>query len=314
MTTVAEGATGRGGRRAIVAGVILPEEVAAQFRGGTRVQATDPARDRAGVLAITAAVLASRAVEWAMDRAASSGQVLTVAVVAPPRPDSVALPVDTACAAADIADAVSLRSPGLSAVVEIVYGDPVAHFAIVSEDVDLIVLDATGDGRSDAILARSRCPVTVVPAHGVLELDATASVVVGIKDLAGSAHLLRFAALEALRAERPLVVLHTWTYPGPRVYDEAMAILGSEKERLLAKAVDPIAAAAPELAVTSVVTHGRAEDALVKASHSAALVVLGSREDGWRSPRLLGPTRREILRGAACPAITVPNAPAMANA
>ncbi len=314
MTTAVDGLTGRGGRRAIVVGAILPDEVAAQLRSGTRVQATDPARDRAGVPAITAAVLASRAVEWAMDRAASSGQVLTVAVVAPPRPDAAALRVDTACAAADIAEAVSLRSPGLSAVVEIVYGDPVAHFAIVSEDAGLIVLDATGDGRSDAILARSRCPVAVVPAHGVLELDTTASVVVGIKDLAGSAHLLRFAAMEALRAERPLVVLHTWTYPGPRVYDEAMSILGSEKERLLAKAVDPIAAAVPELAVTSVVAHGRAEDALVEASHSAALVVLGSREDRWRSPRLLGPTRRGILRGAACPAVTVPDVPVMANA
>ncbi|MEP7160447.1 MAG: universal stress protein [Dermatophilaceae bacterium] len=313
MTLTAVGVTGRGTRRAIVAGVILPDEADVQVRRGTRVNATARASSQAGVTAITAAVLASHAVVWAVDRATQSGQVLTVAVVAPLRPDAAVLPVDTACAAAYIADGVCARRPGLNAVVEILYGDPVAHLALVSEDADLIVLDATGDGRSDAVVARSRCPVTVVPADGVLEVDATAPVVVGIKDLAGSAHLLRFAALEAVRAERPLDVLHLWTYPGPRVYDEAMAILGSEKERLLAKAVDPIADALPGLQVTSVVTLGRAEHALVEASHSAALVVLGSREDRWRSPRLLGPTRRGILDGATCPAVTVPDAPAMAH-
>ena len=78
--------------------------------------------------------------------------------------------------------------------------------------------------------------------------------------------------------------------------------------------LDPIAEAIPEVSVRAEVVQGRAEETLITASRSAALVVLGSREERWRSPRLLGPTRRRILDSVACPAATVPDAPASALA
>lgn len=299
-------------RRGVVVGVCLPDD-ATPRRGSAPVSSC-----QLNGRATTAAVLGSRAVSWAAERADQTDRGLFVIVVAPPRPEGAALlPVDTACVGAELADVVVARRPGLSVTVEIVHGDPVDYLTGASEDADLVVLDATGDGVSDAVVARARCPVTVVPSAtraASASPPPDAPVVVGVKDLAGSAHLVRFAALEALRAQRPLLVLHSWTYPGPQVHDEAMTVLGQEKTRLLRHLVDPIAEAIPEVSVRAEVVQGRAEETLITASRSAALVVLGSREERWRSPRLLGPTRRRILDSVACPAATVPDAPASALA
>lgn len=299
-------------RRGVVVGVCLPDG-AAPRRGSAPMRGC-----QLNGRAITAAVLGSKAVNWAAERAVQTDRALVVIVVAPARTEGAALlPVDTACVGAEIADVIVARRPGLSVAVEIVHGDPVECLTSASEDADLVVLDATGEGVSDAVVARARCPVTVVPSATRAPSAAPppdAPVVVGVKDLAGSAHLVRFAALEALRAHRPLLVLHSWTYPGPLVHDEAMTVLGQEKERLLGHLVDPIAEALPELTVRAMVVLGRAEDTMIAASRSAALIVLGSREDRWRSPRLLGPTRRRILDSVSCPAATVPDAPASALA
>ena len=239
-------------RRGVVVGVCLPGD-AAPRRGAAPIGRCQP-----GGRAATAMVLGSKAVSWAVECAADTDRGLAVVVIAPARPDcKVLLPVDTACVGAELADVVVARRPGLSVTVEILHGDPVEHLTNASENADLVVLDATGDGVSDAVVARARCPVTVVPSasqSGSASPAPDAPVVVGVKDLAGSAHLVRFAAVEALRSRRPLLVLHSWTYPGPPVHDEAMTVLGQEKERLLRQLVEPIAAALPELSVVKLHT------------------------------------------------------------
>ena len=127
---------------------------------------------------------------------------------------------------------------------------------------------------------------------------------------------LRWAADEARLRSAPLVVLHAWSYIPPQpIGDPGMLAVPSgdlpghlEAERHAAESALDAALAevgASGLEVERQLVEGDAGDALVTASESAQLVVVGSHgRSGFRAA-LLGSVSRHVTSHAACPVVVV---------
>jgi nucleotide-binding universal stress UspA family protein len=100
---------------------------------------------------------------------------------------------------------------------------------------------------------------------------ATASVVVGVKDLAADALALRLAAREAAWSRRRLRVVHAFTWP-------VFRSPGDDRERdqdTIEHAAANVRAMFPELAVAAEVIDGAPIPVLLRGASEASLLVLG---------------------------------------
>lgn len=142
-----------------------------------------------------------------------------------------------------------------------------------------------------------------------------ARIVVGVDGSEGSVEALRWAGDEALLREDSVCALYAWTYP---VFLGApMETLGPiperselvrEGERVLEEAV---AAAFPDGAaveVTLEVVEDPPARALVRASHDADLLVVGSRGHGGFRELLLGSVSHQCVLHSSCPVVVIPGA------
>lgn len=141
--------------------------------------------------------------------------------------------------------------------------------------------------------------------------DVSGSVVVGVDGSACGRRALRFAADEAHVRQCPLVVIRAWaitTAPRPAgdpgvvppltAYEQAVA------EAVAAEVRDEIGDEhAGEIRVTPV--HDSAGDALVDASRSAVLVVVGSRGHSALAGLLLGSVSEHLVHHAHGPVTVV---------
>ena len=146
------------------------------------------------------------------------------------------------------------------------------------------------------------------------------SIIVGVDGSADADRALRWAAEEASRERRPLVVVTaagidqvgavTWAGAGTYVVPVSDMI---DQVRIVAEdAAASVHKLRPGLLVTAHAAHGDPRETLVELSHQAHLVVVGSRGRGAVRSRLLGSVSTTVARHAHSPVVVCrPDSPGL---
>ncbi len=246
------------------------------------------------------------ALRWAVEEARRrhlSVEVVTVhddlPVGMPPRREPEPSP-DAERVAAEIAD-------GLLHDVTREHGSPSERLVAAVTADDLLVLGSRGHGPlagalmgsvSRACLHAAPCPVAVVREPAAPD----GPVVVGVDGSPPSREALAFAADAARLRDVPLEAVHAvaWNPVGAELMTPTPDELAAWGEQLVAAELERAGAAA-----TSVIDPGHANDALVRASEHASLLVVGSRGRNPLVSLLLGSTGDHCAGKAASPVVVV---------
>ncbi|MCW2623195.1 MAG: UspA domain protein [Frankiales bacterium] len=130
-------------------------------------------------------------------------------------------------------------------------------------------------------------------------------IVVGLNGTAASDSALQFAAAEAQRRQADLVLVHAW-HVAPSVADLTSTMVAGVRDAeaaLLEKAAGRLAELAPDVTSTTRLVESSTATALVQASESARMVVVG-RARGRKA--WLGPVLGHLAIEADCPVVAVP--------
>lgn len=145
------------------------------------------------------------------------------------------------------------------------------------------------------------------------------TIVVGVDGSDDSRRALAWAVEEAKLRGAEVRALYAWSYPGMMLAPHGLMMppnldvdFGKVGEEVLATAIDEVGADAG-VTIRPEVVEGGAAVALVRASASADLLVIGSRGLGGFSGLLLGSVSHQVAQHAACPVVIVPH-PERANA
>ncbi|HUG63710.1 MAG TPA: universal stress protein [Gaiellaceae bacterium] len=143
-------------------------------------------------------------------------------------------------------------------------------------------------------------------------------IVVGVDGSDASDAALRWAAEEARLRFAPLVTVCAWSFIPPQpIGDPGMLAmpagdlagqLGAESEaarEMLEAVVAEVLGDEPGLEIEQRLVEGDAGDALVAASESAELLVVGSHGRSGLKAALLGSVSRHVVSHAACPVVVV---------
>jgi nucleotide-binding universal stress UspA family protein len=193
------------------------------------------------------------------------------------------------------------------------FGDPVAELVRAASAAALLVVGARGIGgltglvigsTAFAVAAYATCPVVVLPVQpAVVDVDQR-SVVVGVGGCGRDDDALAFAFAEAGLRNAELVAVHAWQ--DALAGDPASE--ARDRGRLLSEALAGHREAAPDVVVREIAVRERAGAALVDASRTAELLVVG-RSHRRAVGRVASPTHGALHR-AGCPVAVVPGAAA----
>ncbi|GGP59597.1 universal stress protein [Streptomyces sindenensis] len=201
----------------------------------------------------------------------------------------------------------------------VVSGEPLTVLEAESRAAELVVVGSRGLGGFVGLLAGStavhlvahgQCPVMVVRE----EPRADGPVLLGVDGSAAGGPAVDFAFATAERRKAPLLALHAWTtwnapLPAPQdasaAYARLPGALAEEEETLLSEALAGCRARYPDVVVERRVVHGRTREALIGASRSAQLTVVGARGRGGFAGLLLGSVSQAVLHHAHCPVVVV---------
>jgi len=264
------------------------------------------------IVGVTGAPVASRAVDWAIARAAERRQRIELLSVVGGALGAVG--EDTVLAEAlektyaDVeAHAERVRQAGIEVSVRVEAGDPLAVLTAASGAASILVIGSDyrgpGSGRARGahgvrIAAAARCPVVVVPD---IELGERRGVVVGVDGSEVSEDAVRFAAAEAERLDEPLIAVSVWTpLQAPRndlaVYPELyLSNMQAATEEILALALAGLAVDHPDLEVVRRVERGYPSQILNEIGATARLLVVGTHGRGAIARFLLGSISHEVL-------------------
>lgn len=220
-------------------------------------------------------------------------------------------------ALSEAARRVDVAAPNLRKTSVVRRGNPVEELIRASHKANLLVIGTnkktgfiTGAVYGTLPLrlaAHARCPLVVVPANWTRR---DGPVVAGAEDDRSSDVALDFAAREAARLGRGLLIVHAWTIPATLGMDDGGVVpfdaLQEAHEEILALAAGRIRDANPGLAVTAVLEQGPAAPTLVEASREAALLVVGSHGRGAVAGLILGSVSHDVLLNMPCPIAVVP--------
>ncbi len=206
----------------------------------------------------------------------------------------------------------------------VVPGEPLTVLEAQSRAAELVVVGSRGMGGFVGLLvgstavhlaAHSRCPVLVV--RGQTEADGP--IVLGVDGSDAGERAVDFTFAEAALRKAPLVALHAWTawnapLPAPQdpsaPYANPPHALAAKEERLLAEALAGRQERYPSVVVEHRVVHGKTREALIEASRSAQILVVGARGRGGFTGLLLGSVSQALLHHAHCPVAVVRGADA----
>lgn len=162
---------------------------------------------------------------------------------------------------------------------------------------------------SSGVAAHTRVPVVAVPSgwSPARTHAEQPTVTVGVDIPDRCAEVLRAAAAEAGSRGATLRVLHTWSLPSPyedivmsRTDDEQWATrAAAEIQQVLDTMGDELADVPLEIDAR----HTDAADALIVASRTTDLLVLGRHDPVIPIGSHLGPVARAVLREASCPVL-----------
>ncbi|MGK5443491.1 universal stress protein [Micromonospora sp. URMC 105] len=259
------------------------------------------------------------ALDWALDEAQRSGRAVRLAHVfewlavtgwigpgvAPGIwPDETARRQVEELVRKAVADAAAAR-PGLTVRGEVYDGPPALVLQERSADAGLLVLGSRGHGgfagllagsTAVAVTAHAHCPVAVVRAG---QAPAAGPVVVGVDGSEAARVALGFAVESAAQRRVPLRVVRVLAAPPEQ--DERAAVAAGRAA--VQEALAPWRDALPDAGVDVEVLPGNPAAALVEASRSAQLVVVGSRGLGGLRGMLLGSVSQQLLQHASCPVV-----------
>jgi nucleotide-binding universal stress UspA family protein len=157
------------------------------------------------------------------------------------------------------------------------------------------------------VVAHAGCPVLVLPDEADVLVRGRRSVVVGVEGRAGDEEVLAFAVDEAAARGTDLLAVHAWEEV---VLDTSLRTVSpladwagvvADEERALSEALAGWRDKEPDLEIREAVVRDRTARALVAASMTAQLLVVGH-----RSRRALGSTAHGVLNRATCPVAVVP--------
>jgi nucleotide-binding universal stress UspA family protein len=136
------------------------------------------------------------------------------------------------------------------------------------------------------------------------------SIVVGVDGSPSSIEAVEWAARQAALEHRPIVLLHTFHIDGiywlPAMgYDprEIRRSMREEGERLISAAERRVRETAPGVDVHHVLGDADARTALIEASYTASMIVVGSRGRGPVASTFLGSVGVTVVRHAVCPVV-----------
>ncbi|MGN9807366.1 universal stress protein [Micromonospora sp. L32] len=267
---------------------------------------------------------ASLALDWALDEAQRGGRPVRLAYVfewltvtgwigpgvAPGIwPDETARRQVEELVHKAAADAVAQR-PGTTVHGEVYDGPPALVLQERSADAGLLVLGSRGHGgfagllagsTAVAVTAHAHCPVVVVRAG---QAAGAGPVVVGVDGSESSRVALGFAAESAAQRRVPLRVVRVVAPPAgrrPSDHDERATVAG--ERAAVEESLAPWRDTFPDVDVDIEVAPGNPAAALVEASRSAQLVVVGSRGLGGLRGMLLGSVSQQLLQHSSCPVV-----------
>lgn len=227
---------------------------------------------------------------------------------------------ESATALVRAAAGAAREATGLTDVTASVVDDyPVDGLLALSSDAALIVTGRRGlDGlpglilgsTAGALVQHAECPVVALPDEPVAPGGPGLPVVVGVEGSPGDDVVLAFAVAEAAARGTHLRAVHAWR---DVTLESAVGGFGpvvdwgrveAEEQRQLAEAVAAWRTGDHGVPIEEVVARDRPATALLHASASADLLVVGHRHRG-RLARL-GSTTNGVLHRAACPIAVVP--------
>jgi nucleotide-binding universal stress UspA family protein len=194
-------------------------------------------------------------------------------------------------------------------------GHPVDVLVTASEGASLLVVGGRGIGglaglllgsTAHGLVAHAACPVVVLPDDTAVQARDRRSVVVGVRGR-GDDEVLAFAFAEAAARGTDLVAVHAWQDVVLETSFLSTTLLvdwagvQADEARVLAEALAGWSAKEPDVVVREVVIREKGARALVEASLTAELLVLGRSRR-----RILGSTTHGALHRAACPVAVVP--------
>ena len=193
-------------------------------------------------------------------------------------------------------------------------GPVVAELLQAAGSAAALVIGSRGHGAAGEALIGSvsqhlarhaTCPVVVV--REPHDADAR-RIVVGIDGSPTSAAALAYACQRAETTGETVVAIHGWHVRAPSTdvwASQPRTVDVGERERLLSESVAGVREDHPDVRLEQEVVLVAPEQALVDASASASLVVVGSRGLGWFSGLLLGSVSQAVLHRAMCPVAVV---------
>ncbi|GGP06145.1 universal stress protein [Nonomuraea glycinis] len=267
------------------------------------------------VVGVDGSAPATAAVEWAVADARRRGRDLRIVHVCeqwPPGSDGYEYCVGTLEAAAD-------RARGLGGGVEVTTallpGTVATALITESETADSLVLGSRGLGGfagmvvgsvGMAVAGHARGPVVVVRAPSVTEHGR---IVVGDDGSEHAAAAMRYALEQARARHTELHVVHGWQMPAFSPYAAAYDGL---VERIMQEEIDAARQRViswreqhSDLLITDEQVCDHPVSALIKASETADLVVVGSRGLGGFASAVLGSVGHGVLHHVTCPVAVV---------
>ncbi|MEU6538978.1 universal stress protein [Streptomyces sp. NPDC047000] len=223
--------------------------------------------------------------------------------------------------------------PDLDVSHVVMTGEPLTVLEAQSRDAELVVVGSRGMGGFVGLLvgstavhlaAHGRCPVLVArertrregaaSADGPVDRQTDGPIVLGVDGSVAGERAVEFAFAEAAFRDAGLVALHAWTtwnapLPAPpdpsEPYSAPPGGLAEEEQRLLHEALAGHQERYPGVKVEHRVLHGSTREALIEASRSAQLMVVGARGRGGFAGLLLGSVSQALLHHAHCPVAVV---------
>ena len=182
-----------------------------------------------------------------------------------------------------------------------------------SRDADVIAVGTDGRGAIDrgllgsvssGLVRHAHCPVAVIREQPALPQPSQGPVLVGIDGSPSSTLAIKTAFEEASYRRADLVALHTWS---DRELIELPGIdwseVEAEEQRLTSEVLAGWQERYPDVIVTTQLVCDRPARALVDASRSAQLVVVGSRGRNLLSRTILGSVSNAVVQSAGAPVI-----------